>query len=151
MILIVTTRDNLLHYQAFIMKKNLEHTKILREISRNPNISQREISIKSRISLGKVNYAIKALIEKGYIKIHNFQGSKNKRKYMYILTPTGMYEKAKLTANYLKWKMEEYERIKSEIDELEKDINNESGQQAATSIYHNAEFGSSESLEIIQR
>lgn len=106
------------------MKSTVETTQILREIFKNPSISQREIAFKNRISLGKVNYAIQALIEKGYIKIHNFAGSKNKRKYMYILTPEGMYERAKLTADFLKWKMEEYERIKKEIEELEEeDIN----------------------------
>ena len=105
------------------MDPTIETTQILREISKNPSVSQREIALKNRISLGKVNYAIKALIEKGYVKIHNFTGSNNKRKYLYILTPAGMYEKAKLTADFLKWKMDEYERIKREIAELEEDIN----------------------------
>lgn len=105
------------------MKPTIENAQILREISRNPGISQREIAVRHRISLGKVNYAIKALIEKGYVKIQNFSDSQNKRKYMYILTPAGMYEKAKLTADFLKWKMEEYERIVKEIEELEEDVN----------------------------
>lgn len=105
------------------MKHTIHNTQILREISKNPSISQREIALKNRISLGKVNYAIKSLIEKGYVKIHNFSESKNKRHYMYILTPAGMYQKAKLTAAFLKWKMEEYERIKKEIEELEEDVN----------------------------
>ena len=105
------------------MKPTIESAQILRDISKNPRISQREIALKNRISLGKVNYAIKSLIEKGYVKIQNFKGSENKRKYMYILTPTGLYEKAKLTSVFLKWKMEEYERIIKEIEELEEDIN----------------------------
>lgn len=109
------------------MKPTIQSTQILREISKNPSISQREIALKNRISLGKVNYAIKALIEKGYIKIHNFKGSENKRKYMYMLTPAGMYEKAKLTADFLKWKMDEYERIKKEIEELEEDVRETAG------------------------
>jgi EPS-associated MarR family transcriptional regulator len=104
------------------MKQTIHNTQILREISKNPSISQREIAQRNRISLGKVNYAIKSLIEKGYVKIHNFSESKNKRHYMYILTPAGMYQKAKLTADFLKWKMEEYERIKKEIEELEEDV-----------------------------
>ncbi len=102
-----------------MMKPTQHNAQIFRDISKNPSISQREIALKNRISLGKVNYAIKSLIDKGYIKIQNFKGSKNKRKYMYVLTPTGMYEKTKLTANFLKWKMEEYERIIREIEELE--------------------------------
>jgi EPS-associated MarR family transcriptional regulator len=105
------------------MKSNIEQAKILRDLSKNPCISQREIALRNRISLGKVNYGIKSLIEKGYIKLHNFKESENKRKYMYILTPEGMYEKAKQTADFFKWKMEEYARIKKEIEELEEEIN----------------------------
>jgi EPS-associated MarR family transcriptional regulator len=105
------------------MKPTLHSAQILRDISKNPSISQREIAIKNGISLGKVNYAIKALIEKGHIKIQNFTESKNKRKYAYILTPAGVIEKARLSSDFMKWKMEEYERIKREIAELEADIN----------------------------
>lgn len=105
------------------MRESLHNAQILREISKNPSISQREIAQKNRISLGKVNYAIKSLIEKGYVKIHNFSESKSKRNYMYILTPAGMYQKAKLTGDFLKYKMEEYERVKREIEEIEADIN----------------------------
>lgn len=108
------------------MKSTIEKAQILRDLSKNPGISQREIAIKNGMSLGKVNYAIKSLIEKGYIKLHNFKGSKNKRKYMYILTPEGMYVKAKLTVDFFKWKMEEYERIKKEIEALEQEINGDS-------------------------
>jgi EPS-associated MarR family transcriptional regulator len=108
------------------MKSNIEKAQILRDLSRNPSISQREIAQKNGISLGKVNYAIKSLVEKGYIKLQNFKGSKNKRKYMYILTPEGMYVKAKLTVDFFKWKMEEYERIKKEIEALEEEMNGNS-------------------------
>jgi EPS-associated MarR family transcriptional regulator len=111
-----------------MMKPAQHNAQIFRDISKNPSISQRELALKNRISLGKVNYAIKSLVEKGYIKVQNFSGSKNKRKYMYVLTPAGMYEKAKLTATFLKWKMEEYERIKKELEELEQEINGH-GQQ----------------------
>ena len=105
------------------VRPTIESTQILRAISKNPSISQRELALKHRISLGKVNYAIKSLIEKGYIKIHNFKESKNKRKYMYVLTPAGLYEKAKQTSAFLKWKIDEFERIKEEIEELKADIN----------------------------
>lgn len=105
------------------MKFSAHNTQILRHISRNPHISQREIALKNRISLGKVNYAIRSLIEKGYIKIRNFKGPRNKRKYLYVLTPAGAQVKTKLTVEFLKWKMEEYDRLKQEIRELEKDIN----------------------------
>lgn len=107
------------------MRETLHNAQILREISKNPSISQREIAQKNKISLGKVNYAVNSLIEKGYVKIHNFSESKNKRKYIYLLTPAGVYEKAKLTAAFLKLKMEEYERIRTEIEELQHDIQSE--------------------------
>jgi len=105
------------------MKSTLHNTQILRDISKNPGISQRELASKNGISLGKVNYAISAMIVKGFIKVQNFKGSKNKRNYLYILTQKGMYEKSKQTTAFLKWKMIEYERIKTEIAELEADIN----------------------------
>jgi len=105
------------------MKPSLHNAQILRDISRNPGISQREIALKNGISLGKVNYAIKALMGKGYIRIQNFNGSRNKRKYLYQLTPAGVYEKANLAYDFLKCKMEEYDRIKKEIEELEADVN----------------------------
>ncbi len=97
-------------------------TLILIELAKNPQLTQREIARKSQISLGKANYALRALIAKGYIKVINFKDSKNKSKYLYLLTPQGMYEKARLTADFLAWKMEEYERLKREIDELNKTL-----------------------------
>ncbi|HOF06323.1 MAG TPA: MarR family EPS-associated transcriptional regulator [Syntrophales bacterium] len=104
------------------MKATLEKTQILRDLAKNPHISQREIAVKNGMSLGKVNYAIQSLIAKGFVKLQNFRASENKRKYMYILTPEGMYEKTRLTTAFLKWKMEEYERIRREIAELEAEI-----------------------------
>lgn len=104
-----------------IMKTHLHQTQILRDISKNPGLSQRELALKNGISLGKVNYAIRALIDKGHIKMKNFQNAKNKRKYMYVLTPEGMAAKANQTYGFLKWKMEEYDRLKKEIEELEND------------------------------
>ena len=114
------------------MKHPIENTQILRSISNNPFISQREIASRNGMSLGKVNYAIKSLIEKGYIKIQNFNASQNKRKYAYVLTPAGIHEKAKRTSDFLKWKMNEYERIKKEIEELEADINSQ--RQKSTNV-----------------
>lgn len=105
------------------MKPDIECTRILREIAKNPNISQREIASKHRISLGKVNYAIKSLISKGFIKIQNLSGASKKQKYTYVLTPIGVEEKAKQTTNFLKWKLDEYERMKKEIEELKEDVN----------------------------
>jgi EPS-associated MarR family transcriptional regulator len=106
------------------MKPDIGCTQILREISKNPNISQREIALKHRISLGKVNYAIKSLIREGFIKIQSFSGTPKRQRYTYILTPIGMDEKVRQTTNFLKWKLDEYERMKKEIEELKEDVNN---------------------------
>jgi len=105
-----------------LMKTRIQNVQILRDLASNPYISQRELAERHRISLGKVNYAIQSLIQKGYVKLHNFCESNNKRKYMYMLTPEGVFEKTKLTAAFLRWKMEEYERIKQEIAELEEEM-----------------------------
>jgi EPS-associated MarR family transcriptional regulator len=102
--------------------RSIHHAQLLIDLHKNPNISQREIASKNRVSLGKVNYAIKSLLDKGYIKIQNFKNAKNKRQYAYLLTPAGVYEKARRTADFLKWKMDEYERLRREIAELEADL-----------------------------
>ena len=83
----------------------------------------REIASKNEISLGKVNYVIKFLVEKGHVKIHNFKKSQNKKRYMYLLTPKGMTEKARLTAEFLRRKMEEYEKLQKELRELKQELN----------------------------
>ncbi len=100
-----------------------KNTQILRDISKNPHISQREIAQRNGVSLGKVNYAINSLMDKGYVKIQRFRESTNKRKYIYKLTPAGMFEMARRTKDFLKWKMREYEKISREIRELQEEIN----------------------------
>lgn len=96
--------------------------RVLRLLEENPDMTQREIAEALGISLGGVNYCMRALIEKGLVKIHNFQSSKNKMGYVYLLTPMGIAEKAALTTRFLKRKMREYELLKAEIETLEKDI-----------------------------
>jgi len=81
-------------------------------------MSQREIAEHMDISLGKTNYCVKYLIKKGHLKARNFYGNNNKKAYMYILTPRGIEEKARLTYSYLKIKMHEFEEIKKEINSL---------------------------------
>ena len=85
--------------------------KLLNVIHRNPKISQREIAKQLGISIGKTNYVIKALIEKGIIKTYRFLNSKNKWAYKYILTPEGIKEKTRITKEFVKRKMEEYEKL----------------------------------------
>ena len=91
----------------------------MRLIEKNPQVSQRQIADKLGMSLGSINYCIKALIEKGYIKITNFTENPNKLRYAYLLTPTGIKAKASLTAQFLKRKMTEFEALKIEIKSLE--------------------------------
>jgi len=97
------------------MKKNEDHFNILRNIKKHPNSSQRELASKTGISLGKLNYCLKALTEKGFVKIESFKKNPNKLNYIYVLTPKGIAEKTKLTVNYMKLKMKEYDELKEEI------------------------------------
>ena len=99
------------------------HWKVLRLLEINPRINQRELAAALGVSLGKVNYCLKALLEKGLLKIQNFQGSKRKLAYAYVLTPAGIREKAALTGRFLKRKVEEYELLKAEIESLQQEIN----------------------------
>ncbi len=92
--------------------------KILKKIEMNPEISQRELAEALGISLGKVNYCLKALIEKGIVKVTNFRNSKNKLAYLYKITPIGIEEKASVTLRFLNRKMQEYEALQKEIEQL---------------------------------
>ena len=95
--------------------------KILKLVSDRPEISQRELAQQLGISLGRVNYCVKALIEKGLVKATNFRNNNNKLAYMYLLTPSGIEEKASITVSFLKWKLQEYEAIQAEIEELRRE------------------------------
>ena len=97
------------------------HLKILKLIESNPQISQRKLAEELGVSLGKVNYCVKALIEKGMMKASNFKSSTNKIGYLYLLTPKGIEEKARLTVSFLKRKIAEHEEITREIAELKRD------------------------------
>lgn len=96
--------------------------KLLKILSDNPDVSQRELSEALGISLGKVNYCLKALKEKGWIKARNFKNNPVKRGYLYMLTPKGIEEKSKVTARFFKRKMEEYEILKQEIEQLRQEV-----------------------------
>lgn len=96
--------------------------KILKLVEEKPEISQRELAAELGISLGKANFCLKALIEVGFLKATNFRNSKNKLAYMYLLTPTGVEEKAKITLRFLKNKMQEYESLKLQINQLSQEI-----------------------------
>ena len=94
---------------------------LLRKLELNPEYTQRELSKEMGISLGKVNYCIKKLVEKGWVKLTNFSNNPNKVGYVYLLTAKGIEEKTRLTYTFLKIKTEEYEILKEEISLLKKD------------------------------
>jgi EPS-associated MarR family transcriptional regulator len=96
--------------------------KILKLVEEKPEISQRELAEALGISLGKANYCIKALIKVGLLKVSNFKNSKNKLAYMYLLTPTGIEEKTKITIRFLKNKMQEFEALRREINVLQQEV-----------------------------
>ena len=98
------------------MKNDHDQFNVLRKINSNPNISQRDLAKELNLSLGKINYCLKALKSKGLVKIQNFKKSKNKMGYAYILTPRGISTKTKITINFMKKKMREYEELKRVFD-----------------------------------
>ncbi len=93
----------------------------MRLIEANPDLTQRQLPEGLGVSVGGLNYGLKALIQKGFVKVRNFRQSKNKFGYVDLLTPTGASEKPKLTARFLQRKMNEYEAIKAEIEALNED------------------------------
>ena len=92
-----------------------EYLKLLRKIGNDPEISQRDLSSELEMSLGKINYCLKALKSKGLIKIKNFEKSTDKIKYLYVLTPKGIVEKTNITIRFMKLKMKEYDELKKEL------------------------------------
>ena len=96
-------------------KNKQDHFEVLRKIQKKPNASQRELAKELGFSLGKLNYCLKALQGKGLIKIKNFRKNPNKLRYFYILTPHGIAEKTKMTINFMKKKMKEYDELKEEM------------------------------------
>ena len=98
------------------MKQNEDHFEILRKLQKKPEASQRQLAKELGFSLGKLNYCLKALQEKGHIKIKSFKKNPKKINYLYILTPQGLAEKTKLTINFMKRKMREYDELKREIE-----------------------------------
>jgi len=96
-------------------------SKILRIIDEDPQISQRELARQLGVSLGKANYCLQALVEKGWIKANNFKNSNNKKAYVYLLTRRGIVAKARVTARFLERKMSEYEALQREIELLRRE------------------------------
>jgi EPS-associated MarR family transcriptional regulator len=97
------------------------HFRVMRLLEVNPDLTQRQLAEALGVSVGGLNYCLKALIQKGFVKVSNFRQSKNKFGYAYLLTPAGAGEKLRLTASFLQRKIQEYEAIKAEIEVLTKD------------------------------
>ena len=100
------------------MKNSQDHFDVLRRIEKNPESSQRELAEKLGFSLGKLNYCLKALQTKGLVKLENFKKQQNKISYLrYVITPKGISERTKLTINFMKRKMKEYDELKNELED----------------------------------
>ena len=95
------------------------HFRVLGLLEQNPDLSQRELAKVLGVSLGGVNYSLRALVERGMVKVQNFKNSDKKLAYAYVLTPRGLAEKTRLTADFLKRKLEEYGALKAEIESLQ--------------------------------
>jgi EPS-associated MarR family transcriptional regulator len=101
------------------MNNNQDHFNVLRKINNKPESTQRELADELGFSLGKLNYCLKSLKEKGLVKIKNFRQNPKKINYFYVLTPKGIAAKTKLTVNFMKLKMHEFDELKKEIKELD--------------------------------
>ena len=114
------------------MKKKIpesDYFNILREVNNKPSTSQRQLAKATGFSLGKLNYCLKALIDKGLIKIKNFKKNPNKINYFYVLTPKGLKQKIKLTVNFMKKKVVEYEQLNKELKLDKEKINGKNNQK----------------------
>lgn len=98
------------------------HFRILRLIEQRPDATQRELAEALGVSLGAVNYCLRALIEKGHVKLANFKSSKSKLGYAYVLTPQGLAHRAELAAGFIRRKLAEYEAIRAELDALQREF-----------------------------
>ncbi len=103
------------------MSPDPHHYKLLKLIEANPAIQQREMAKAMGVSLGKANYCLQALVQKGLVKMGNFRRADNKLAYSYLLTPSGIEAKTRLTVSFLKHKVAEYEAIRKEIEELQRE------------------------------
>jgi len=101
--------------------------RVLRLIEKRPEASQREIADALGVSVGAVNYCVRALIDKGHIKVANFRASKNKLGYVYVLTPEGIAARANLAVRFIERKLAEYNTIKDELDQLRSEFTDDGG------------------------
>jgi EPS-associated MarR family transcriptional regulator len=109
--------------------------KLMRALESNPELSQRDLARELGVSLGRVNYCLRALIRTGLVKARNFSNSKNKAAYTYLLTPRGIEEKAEVTYQFLRSKIEEYERLRSEIKMIRREFSNQSKDRSRERLF----------------
>ena len=102
--------------------------KVMRLLQRNPKLSQRDLARKLGISLGKINFCVRALIQRGWVKANNFKNSHNKAAYMYVLTPRGVEAKTRLALRFLVLKMSEYENLRVEIEQIRREAEGRPGE-----------------------
>lgn len=102
------------------------HYKVIRLVESNPQMSQRQLASELGVSVGKANYCLRALVRSGLIKVQNFRNSSNKAAYMYLVTPRGIREKARLAVRFLGEKVREYELLRAEIEQIRVDAENAS-------------------------
>lgn len=108
-----------------VMQESIKY-KILKNIADNPKVTQRQLARELDVSLGKANYCLRALIDRGWVKVENFRQSGNKLGYIYKLTPAGLDEKGRVAVRFLKMKMQEYEEVKAEIEALQAELEEQS-------------------------
>lgn len=116
----ICSRNEQMNEKPHILESE-ETLQIIKEIELNPQVTQRTLSQKLEISLGKINFLVNALIDKGVIEVKNFKNSKQKLAYMYLLTPEGIKVKIELLQKFIQWKVEEYAKLKKEIEFLKKE------------------------------
>ncbi|MHB1145434.1 MAG: MarR family EPS-associated transcriptional regulator [Thiobacillus sp.] len=104
--------------------------KLLKVLEENPDVTQRELAARLGISLGKANYCLRALIGRGWVKMDNFRRNPNKMGYVYLLTPKGIEEKARIALRFLRHKQLEFDLLKAEIERLQREVGNSAGHES---------------------
>ena len=104
------------------MKQDQQYLQILKIVEENPGLSQRQLAARMGVSLGKVNYCLRALLAKGLVNFEKFRQSSNKRQYVYLLTPAGLEEKTRIILSFIRRKEAEYEAIRREIAALRREL-----------------------------
>ena len=110
-----------------------QRLELLKLLQNQPQMSQRDLAQAMGVSLGKANYCMRALIEKGLVKLENFRRNPDKREYAYLLTPAGLEEKTRITMSFLRRKLAEYEALEKEIEQLRSELKNRRIQSAVQS------------------